>query len=79
MGTGVTDEDGRVGPFLDPDQALAVGTYRLRFATGAHAAERGTATFYPHVDIHFVVRAPDEHYHVPLLLNPFGYTTYRGS
>jgi 5-hydroxyisourate hydrolase len=67
-----TDDDGRVaalGADLDP------GTYVLRFATGAYLGE---AAFYPEVTVTFTVGA-DEHYHVPLLLNPYGYSTYRGS
>ena len=70
-----TDADGRVGS-LGGD--LAAGDYRLRFDTGAWFAAAGVAAFYPEVVVTFTV-ARDEHHHVPLLLNPFGYSTYRGS
>ncbi len=69
---GVTDVDGRVGR-LGGD--LDTGAYVLRFDTGAYLGE---AAFYPEVAVTFRIAA-DEHHHVPLLLNPFGYATYRGS
>lgn len=76
IGAGVTDADGRVsaiGPArLDP------GDYRLRFDSGSYFADAGVAAFYPEVTIVFTV-AGDDHFHVPLLLNPYGYSTYRGS
>jgi 5-hydroxyisourate hydrolase len=72
----VTDEDGRasqLGPeLLEPDD------YSLRFDTAAYYASAGDAGFYPEVVVAFSVSGPG-HYHVPLLLSPFGYTTYRGS
>ena len=77
LGTGATDTDGRItsiGP-----QRLDAGDYRLRFDTGAWFAATGTPGFYPEVTVAFTVVEADEHYHVPLLLNPFGYSTYRGS
>ena len=78
LSRGVTNEDGRVGDLLPPG-SLETGNYRLRFETGAYFATLGTDTFYPEVDLTFRVDRSDEHYHVPLLLSPFGYTTYRGS
>jgi 5-hydroxyisourate hydrolase len=78
VGRGVTDADGRAGDLMAPG-SLAAGTYRIRFETGAYFAAQERASFYPWVEITFEVRAPGEHYHVPLLLNPFGYSTYRGS
>ena len=72
LGEGVTDADGRIAA-LGPDR-LGAGDYVLRFDTSAHA--RG---FYPEVVVVFTVAGADEHYHVPLLLSPYGYTTYRGS
>lgn len=65
-----TDEDGRAGGFGD----LTGGTYRLGFETGGYGNE-----FYPYVHVVFRVEESRDHYHVPLLLSPFGYTTYRGS
>lgn len=77
IGRGVTNDDGRITDLLA--SALEAGDYRITFATGAYFARQGRACFYPRVEIHFSVAAPNEHYHVPLLLNPFGYSTYRGS
>jgi 5-hydroxyisourate hydrolase len=74
---GVTNDDGRIKPFLET--IPAAGAYRLRFETAPYFAATKTDTFYPHVTIDFSVKAPNEHYHVPLLLNPFGFSTYRGS
>lgn len=71
----VTDADGRVG---DLAADLPAGDLRLRFDTGAWYAARGEVAFYPEVVVAFTVAA-GEHYHVPLLLSPFGYSTYRGS
>jgi 5-hydroxyisourate hydrolase len=56
-----------------------VGTHRLVFATGPWFAEQGRDAFYPEVSLAFVVHEPAEHHHVPLLLAPFAYSTYRGS
>ena len=74
---GLTDDDGRVGDLGPVD--LAPGTYRVRFDTGAWFAARGTAAFYPEVVIPFTLADPMAHYHVPLLLSPFAFSTYRGS
>jgi 5-hydroxyisourate hydrolase len=78
VASGETDADGRAGALLAPG-ALERGTYRLRFDVGAYFAAGGRAAFYPYVEVAFAVEAPDQHYHVPLLLSPFGYSTYRGS
>ncbi len=75
---GVTDEDGRVADLL-PAAPPAAGRYRIRFDVGAYHAAQGLRGFYPYVEIVFEITAPNEHHHVPLLLNPFGYSTYRGS
>jgi 5-hydroxyisourate hydrolase len=76
VGEGVTDADGRIAA-LGP-VPLAAGDYRLSFDTGSYHRQRGTAGFYPEVVITFSVEG-EEHFHVPLLLNPYGYSTYRGS
>ncbi|GAB3841656.1 hydroxyisourate hydrolase [Nesterenkonia populi] len=76
IAVGTTDEDGRIGE-LGPE-ALDPGAYQLRFATGEHFAARGQQTFFPEVVITFDV-GDAAHYHVPLLLSPFAYSTYRGS
>lgn len=77
IATGTTDADGRIAE-LGPD-SLTPGTYELVFATGEHFDARGVEHFFPQVSIAFTVEASATHYHVPLLLSPFGYTTYRGS
>jgi len=77
VASGVTDEAGRVAD-LGP-QRLEAGTYRLTFATGEYFSAAGRATFYPLVSIDFSVTDPGQHYHVPLLLSPFSYSTYRGN
>jgi 5-hydroxyisourate hydrolase len=76
-GSGTTDEDGRIRTLLEG--SLVPGTYRLRFETGPYFAAAGVTPFHPVVEITFAVRDARQHYHVPLLLSPFGYTTYRGS
>ena len=78
LALGATDDDGRVGDLLPPGP-IEPGTYRISFDTDAYYAEMGGECFYPVVSIAFTIRASDEHYHVPLLLNPFGFSTYRGS
>lgn len=77
IATATTNADGRV-PDLGPD-TLDAGDYRIEFGTGAYFTGRGLATFYPRVVIDFTVVAGQAHYHVPLLLSPFAYSTYRGS
>jgi 5-hydroxyisourate hydrolase len=72
-----TDEDGRVRE-LGPDD-LAPGTYRVVFDTGAYFARSGQRSFYPEVAVSFLIDRADGHYHVPLVLSPFAYSTYRGS
>ena len=79
IGQGVTNADGRVGDLLAEESTPAAGEYRIHFATSAYFRSQGRESFYPGVTVHFEVRDPSEHYHVPLLLNPFGYSTYRGS
>lgn len=73
----VTDDDGRVSR-LGPEQ-LSSGVYRITFGTGAYFAARDQETFYPQVRVDFRVDETQAHYHVPLLLSPFAYSTYRGS
>jgi 5-hydroxyisourate hydrolase len=78
VGGGVTDDDGRLRT-LTPAGPVAAGTYRIRFATGAYFAAQGMTGFFPVVEIQFTVADGAQHYHVPLLLSPYGYSTYRGS
>ena len=75
---GRTNEDGRINDLLAKDVLLQKGIYKLRFETKDFFDKIQTPTFYPFVEIVFDIQS-SEHYHIPLLLNPFGYTTYRGS
>jgi 5-hydroxyisourate hydrolase len=79
LASGVTDDDGRIGNLLPVDHQLAPGRYRMTFDTHSYFRATGTEGFYPVVDVVFDLAAPGQHYHIPLLLNPFGYSTYRGS
>lgn len=78
LARGETNSDGRIKDLLPADRILAPGTYKLKFLTGAYFERAGSTGFYPFVEICFHV-VDSTHYHVPLLLNPFGYATYRGS
>jgi 5-hydroxyisourate hydrolase len=78
-GGGTTNADGRVASLLAEGTTLEAGTYRVGFDVASYFAGLGVEAFYPEVFITFEVRAPSEHHHVPLLLSPFGYGTYRGS
>jgi len=79
LGRGETDADGRLRTLLPAGAALDAGAYRLVFDTGAWFAAQGVDAFYPEVAVDFIVQDGGQHYHVPLLLSPFGYSTYRGS
>jgi 5-hydroxyisourate hydrolase len=74
-----TDADGRCRQMLPEGRELAVGPYRLRFATGDYFAAMGVEGLYPWVEIPVEVRRAEEHFHIPLLLTANGFTTYRGS
>jgi 5-hydroxyisourate hydrolase len=78
MARGVTNADGRIAGLLDKQTILPSGIYKLRFETKDYFDKNKIDTFYPYIEIVFDIAA-QEHYHVPLLLNPFGYSTYRGS
>ncbi|WP_104082230.1 hydroxyisourate hydrolase [Cryobacterium sp. Y11] len=77
IASGTTDADGRVAD-LGPEH-LEAGTYRLSFATGEYFGRTRRQTFYPVVSIAFSVADAEQHYHVPLLISPFAYSTYKGS
>ncbi|HJX29204.1 MAG TPA: hydroxyisourate hydrolase [Thermoanaerobaculia bacterium] len=74
-----TDADGRVRDLLPPEFPVAAGTWRLTFDVGTYFDAQGVESFYPEASIIFVIRDAGQHYHVPLLLSPYGYSTYRGS
>ena len=75
-GESITDADGRAKDFAKP---LEAGEYRIRFEVHPYFRATGRDAFYRSITIDFVVRAAEGHYHVPLLLSPYGYSTYRGS
>ncbi|MES2603771.1 MAG: hydroxyisourate hydrolase [Pseudomonadota bacterium] len=78
LGAGITDDDGRIKQW-PATLELVPGTYLVSFDTGTWYASQRQPTLYPKVDICFTVSAGQSHYHIPLLLSPFGYSTYRGS
>jgi 5-hydroxyisourate hydrolase len=75
---GITNQDGRIMDWLPKEEVLAAGLYKLKFETGAYYKQLMLPSFYPFVEVVFSI-IDGSHYHVPLLLNPFGYSTYRGS
>ena len=78
LASAATDAGGRIKDWGGAE-AAEPGRYRLIFDTGAYFAVRGIGTFYPEVAVTFAISDPSEHYHVPLLLSPYAYSTYRGS
>jgi 5-hydroxyisourate hydrolase len=79
LARGLTDADGRITDLLSAGAQLELGDYKLAFETGEYFSTHNIDAFYPEVAVIFTIREPGEHYHVPLLLSPFGYSTYRGS
>jgi 5-hydroxyisourate hydrolase len=79
VGRGLTDADGRQADLAPNGRRLAGGTYRLTFDTGAYFTRGGRQAFFPEVSVVFAIEEGEEHEHVPLLLAPYGYSTYRGS
>ena len=77
IGSGVTDANGRIASF--GEGAVEPGVYRLRFDTAEYFTKTNRPVFYPEVVVAFRIEAGDEHFHIPLLISPFGYSTYRGS
>jgi 5-hydroxyisourate hydrolase len=78
VASGATNDDGRI-PELLPENALTTGAYRLTFDTGSYFKAQQIEHFYPQVAVEFLVNDAERRHHVPLLLSPFGYSTYRGS
>jgi len=78
-GAGETDDDGRVKALLADGTPATPGAWRLRFDVHAYFARLGVESFYPVIEITFTLAAAQEHHHVPLLLSPYGFTTYRGT
>lgn len=81
IGGGVTNDDGRVVDLLKEEfKPLVSGLYRMSFNVEQYMEDTGRENyFYPYVDITFRLESPDDHYHVPLLISPYGFSTYRGS
>ena len=76
---GTTDLDGRLRSLYPDNKPLAPGVYRLTFDTGRYFESIGASAFYPEVVVVFETAPGEKHYHVPLLLSPFGFSTYRGT
>ena len=76
---GLTNDDGRCPDLLEKGTVISPGLYRMDFDTTAYFEKQGVTGFYPLVQVIFEIKAENEHYHVPLLLSPYGYSTYRGS
>jgi 5-hydroxyisourate hydrolase len=79
LASAATDRDGRARNLLPDGTVFSAGTYRLTFDVHAYFQAHEAPAFFPEVSVVFTVRDPGEHHHVPLLLAPYGYTTYRGS
>ncbi len=79
LGADFTDEEGRIREFRTTGAALDEGSYRLSYSVAEYWKAAGKETFYPEIVINFRMSTSAGHYHVPLLLSPYGYTTYRGS
>jgi 5-hydroxyisourate hydrolase len=79
LGRGQTDESGRIARVLPDGMTLRAGVYRMTFETGGYFARRQVKTFYPEVPVVFEVTDPERHHHLPLILSPNGYSTYRGN
>ena len=79
LNTGTTNAQGRITALFPEGKALEKGNYRVTFKTGDWFAEHKQATFFPEVPVIFAVDGTVPHYHIPLLLSPFGFSTYRGN
>lgn len=79
LASGVTNAQGRIAEMYPADKAMVEGDYRIVFKTGEHYARLKQETFFPEIPVQFHVEKTDQHYHIPLLLSPFGFSTYRGN
>ena len=79
LASAVTNAQGRITDMYPAGQALVAGDYRIVFKTGEHYAALKKSTFFPEIPVQFHVDKVDQHYHIPLLLSPYGFSTYRGS
>jgi len=78
IAAGTTNQDGRIGDLLEKENPLKPGIYKMQFDTAAYFTRQSIQTFYPYIEIVFEITGT-QHYHIPLLVSPFGYSTYRGS
>lgn len=79
LSTGTTNEQGRIPALYPEGQTLEKGNYRVTFKTGEWFTEHKTASFFPEVPVIFAVDGTVPHYHIPLLVSPYGFSTYRGN
>ncbi|KAG2176595.1 hypothetical protein INT44_007259 [Umbelopsis vinacea] len=79
LSTSQTNDDGRCPTLLPANHQIEKGIYRVTFETKSYFESQGQACFYPYVQIVFELANPEQHYHIPLLISPYSYTTYRGS
>jgi 5-hydroxyisourate hydrolase len=79
LARGVTNEQGRIPALYPENKPMTAADYRIVFKTGEHYKRKGQSSFFPQIPVEFTVNAPTQHYHIPLLLSPFGYSTYRGN
>ena len=79
LAQGVTNEQGRIGELFPAKLAFEAGEYRVVFKTGEYFKKTGRETFFPEIPVIFEVKNAEQHYHIPLLLSPYGFSTYRGS
>ncbi|MAM58722.1 MAG: hydroxyisourate hydrolase [Salinicola sp.] len=79
IANGTTSEDGRISALYPESETFEAGVYRAVFETGDWYRARGSATFFPEITVPFEVVDTQQHYHIPLLLSPYAYSTYRGS
>ena len=79
VASGVTDADGRLKDLVPTSTKLQAEIYELTFETGSYFMSHGVHPFHPRVTVMFEITDPDQHFHVPLLISPYGYTTYRGT
>lgn len=79
LSEGVTNQQGRIAELFPAGQSMKPGEYRVVFKTGDYYKKENRETFFPEVPVIFQVKQADQHYHIPLLLSPYGFSTYRGS
>lgn len=79
LASGVTDANGRISALYPQGKTAESGNYRVVFKTGDYYAAMKQKTFFPEIPVIFTLDNPGQHYHIPLLLSPFGYSTYRGN